>query len=65
MNVQRADSDDDRSSWLDALGIVREAAVATIHEGGRMRSVWPLFLVLVVGEQIRSLALVRFARSRR
>jgi hypothetical protein len=49
---------------LDVLGTVPEAGVAATQVGGRMRSFWPLFAVLVVVEPLRGLALVRLARSR-
>ena len=43
---------------LDVLGTVPA-------DGGRVQSIWPLFVLLVVVEPIRGLALVLLARSRR
>lgn len=50
---------------LDVFGTPPGASTVATLDGGRMRSVWPLFVLLVVVEPIRGLALVLLARSRR
>lgn len=50
---------------LDVFGTVPEAGAAATAAGGRMRSFWPLFVLLVVIEPLRGTALVLFARARR
>ena len=50
---------------LDVFGTLPGAGTVATWFGGRARSIVPLFVLLVVVEPIRGLALVRLARSRR
>jgi len=50
---------------LDVLGTLPGAGTVATLVGGRARSVLPLFVLFVVVEPIRGLALVLLARSRR
>lgn len=52
-------------SVLDVFGTPPGASTVATLDGGRMRSFWTLFVLLVIVEPIRGLALVLLARSRR
>lgn len=50
---------------LDVFGTSPGASAVATLQSERMRPVWPLFVLLVVVEPIRGIALVLLARSRR